>query len=200
MALTRINFQYANNTEYTMSDRKIEQHKPFYIYLNFVNRDIFDWADNHIERELNKQFELPQSGLKLMKLSSFEFLNFYLDKFASALMVFTNFPPDSTYHNRFEMNVNSGILYADANSYEKSKHHLSSLANRFPTVPFHVLSGAPDDVISDGEIICLSNHANIFVTRKRSLLHEPGSYEEALINYYKATIAKALRNHSNNNM
>lgn len=62
-----------------MSQQNVEQPNPFYIYLNFVNRDTLEWGDNFIERELKKQFESQHSNLKIMKLSCFGFLNFFIE-------------------------------------------------------------------------------------------------------------------------
>ncbi|MFN4122420.1 MAG: hypothetical protein ACK4GL_03845 [Flavobacteriales bacterium] len=98
------------------------------------------------------------------------------------------------------MNVHAGMLYAEANSYENSKKHLSSLAINFSTVPFHIITGAPEDVIADEEIVCLSNYANISVFRKRSLLQKQEDYQVALMNYYKKTIQETLKNRSTQNL
>ncbi|MBN1181154.1 MAG: hypothetical protein JXB49_02630 [Bacteroidales bacterium] len=98
------------------------------------------------------------------------------DKF----LLFSNFPPDSSYKQSPKKSVKIGDQIFEswnADSYTKSTLLFQEWINKFSMAGINIVTGAPNEKLGDIEIKSLTHNVDISVTRKYEWIHPSLDFE-----------------------
>lgn len=133
--------------------------------------------------------EIKKLGLDLpVKVFSEHNLLKALDNMKDECILFTNFPPDSSYSKSVK-----GSYYSrswNAYSYEISHGLFSKIADNYSLKAIHFLTGAPESMVSDKMLFYFSSPETIVtVTRRNQLMAKVNEYPRM----YRQFIIKKLK-------
>ena len=132
------------------------------------NKDL-DAVSLYLKESLKKH--LSNQGVNHVNVSNIytmEKLEAFVQSNAeNKIILFSNFPPNCTY-KRFKIIEVDGCCGWIADSYDRTAQTYTEMMKKYPNVELHVITGAPEKLISDQEILSLSAPERIFLTRKTS--------------------------------
>ena len=146
--------------------------------------------------------EIKNLGLELPKkvFSEKDLLNMLEDKKDNECILFTNFPPDSSYPGSGKQIkiTDKGDYYNrswDADSYEISHALFRKIVGNYNLKAIHFLTGAPESMISDKMLTYFSSSETVVtVTRRKELMAKvseyPRLYKQFVLEKVKETINK----------
>ena len=103
------------------------------------------------------------------------------------ILLFSNFPPNSSYPENRRKNPDKSW---EADSYERTGRHFSEWTTRYRFAAIHIVTGAPESVLSDESIKGYLPDQKITVIRKGKWAQEGVDYENVFTSYMIETIRK----------
>jgi len=112
------------------------------------------------------------------------------------VLLFSNFPPDSSYPGSGEKKrtkKEQGQDYEswNADSYSRSKSLFEAWTGKYNFKTIHFITGAPQEELSDEMLKSLSAIIPITVTRKRDWIHSTIEFEKLYVGFMKVKIVEA---------
>ena len=81
------------------------------------------------------------------------------------IIIFSNFPPNNSY-KRFKKEEVGGSFGSLADSYDRTVQKYKEIMKDYPNIQLHIVTGAPEALISNQQIRTISDHDRIFLTRR----------------------------------
>jgi hypothetical protein len=111
------------------------------------------------------------------------------------ILLVTNFPPDSTYHNPNDHNQSiyfgTAVHSFPADAYGRTKDEMSAILGRCSPARLVVITGAPRNRLTDEEILSVSCSPT-YVLRKADLFKSPDGYDVAYISFVMSEVSRAF--------
>jgi hypothetical protein len=100
-----------------------------------------------------------------------------------SILLFSNFPPDSSYPDSGMSRKNYrkdelGYPSLESDSYTRSLSFFTVLCLKYKFKAIHFITAAPEEKLSDDRIRSLSGIIPITVTRKKEWIHQGRNYEQ----------------------
>jgi hypothetical protein len=118
-----------------------------------------------------------------------------------AVLLITNFPPDSTYNsrNRPELRRRFGtVIYSSpADSYHRTKKELGAILRHASPVRVVVITGAPRNKLTDEDVLSVSGSGTVYIVRKLDLLNTPAGYDKAYTAFVLSEVGRAIAPRNN---
>lgn len=113
---------------------------------------------------------------------------------ANEIILFTNFPPDSSYPESgrsVKQHEKNGIIHrwTEADNYSRTYRLFNSFLKKYRFVAIHFITGAPEEMIQDSFLETALDDTPITVTRRIELFNSGSDY---WTNYRNLILSKAL--------
>lgn len=106
---------------------------------------------------------------------SVEGLEFLMERHKEdSILLFTNFPPNSSYPESIKKELVKPWL---ADSYERTGSFFTQWVAKYRFAGIHVITGAPDDILTDSEIKRYFHDKNVTIIRKGVWIKEGVDFE-----------------------
>jgi hypothetical protein len=157
---------------------------------------------------LNDKQELLRTEMALLEINLKEFgatsifYVFNLERLAEAvnscktdIVLFTNFPPDSSYPEsgksiRYIEKETSIERYYEADGYKRSAAFFGELRHNGEFRAVHFITGAPKDIVPDEFLKAVFSDVPTTIKRRRDLIGDGANYNKLYLKYIESTVRK----------
>ncbi len=143
--------------------------------------------------KLKSEFDSLDVEMLIYVYSDEELLQVLRENKYKNFIVFSNFPPNSSYPGSGKkMNYKdegSELTRSwEADSYSMTKGLFEDICSKYKILEIHFLTGAPVQMVSDEFIKSVSQTARITITRKKQLIDSGLDFHQTYCNYIVETV------------